>query len=43
MSLENLMELSKDQLIARLMEAGWSKADAEKEWEEIQADTEGEP
>jgi hypothetical protein len=32
----------RDEFIARLMSAGWTKADALKEWNEVQGDEEGE-
>jgi hypothetical protein len=34
------LELSKEQFIQRLIDAGWIRADAEKEYESIQEDDE---
>ena len=35
-----MIELTKEEFIEKLINAGWSKEDAEKHWEEIQDDDE---
>ena len=42
LSVQQTIDENRDEFLARLMEAGWSKSDALKEWNDIQADEEGE-
>ncbi len=37
------LELDREEFIARLIEAGWRREEAEREWDDIQSDEEGTP